>query len=166
MTLPIRRHHVNVRRMIPAVVVLCAGCLGGSVAGADCQWEGFQELGYSQKQETLRGCSPDEQVDLYLKWSFATMPANYDLAETMAALGPSIVPAVLARIERSEGPWDQLAKGRLIFVLVLMQDHGHYAVAKDEKLMGRLEHAVASMTEPELKKAAEETLGWLKRPRS
>jgi len=43
-----------------------------------------------------------------------------------------------------------------------MQDGGHYAVANDEQLMSRLERAVAAMTEPELKKAAERTLGQIK----
>jgi len=93
------------------------------------------------------------------------MPANHELADTLAAEGLRIIPAILARIDRGEGTEDQIATWDLIFVLVRMQDRGHYAVVQDEKLMSRLERAVATMTEPEVKKAAEETLGWLKKPK-
>ena len=151
------------RAELAAAALLCAcSLLGGAVSRGDCEWESFQNLAYSQMQETFRICPPDTQVDLYVRWSRATIPPNTDLADTMASLGHRVIPEMLVRIEQSAKSSDQVAKWDLLFVLLRMQDGGHYAVANDEQLMSRLERAVAAMTEPELKKAAERTLGQIK----
>lgn len=148
-------------RLITLIAVV--GCAAGG-SHADCDWEGFRTVNRTEWNDALGRCSPDEQVEIYLRSVFSTMPSNYDLVDAVAAQGMAIVPALVDRIERSENLEDELHKPELLFVLVRMQSGQHYEVSSDEKLMARLESTVASMTEPELKKAAEQNLGWLREP--
>ena len=112
--------------------------------------------------DALGRCSPDEQVEIYIKSVFSTVPSNYDLVDAIAAQGEAVVPALVDRIERAENLEDELYKSELLFVLVRMQSSGSYLVVKDEQLVVRLNSAVASMKEAALKEAAEQTLEWLR----
>lgn len=150
------REHVRVAVIL---LVLVLGCLGGPQASSNCRWEEFQTLSFKQRQEAMRDCSPSERVELYLKSVWATIPPNSDLAKTLASMGGEVVPAIVARIERSEELADELDKPELLFVLELMQILGSFDVSKDAATMSRLSNAVSSMTERELREWAQETLG-------
>lgn len=153
---------MRVKILALSLLGACSGVLP-TPAQENCDWERFRALDYQQKQATLRVCSPEEKVDLFLKWSFETIPANNDLVNTMASFGQSIVPEIVSRLERKGELQDDLVKPELLFVLVAMQDRGYYAISADSDLMKRLESAVAAIEDPALKEAAEQSLGWLRR---
>lgn len=140
------------------LVVLLLGCLGGAPASSNCQWAEFRKLSFNERQEAMKHCSPGERVELYLKSASATIPPNSDLADTLASMGGEVVPAIVARIERSEKLVDELEKPELLFVLERMQVLGSFDVAKDPALMNRLSAAVSSMNERELREWAQDTL--------
>lgn len=151
------------RALALSLLIACSGTRPTQACG-ECDWGRFRALDHQQKQASLRGCSPEEKVDLFLKWSFYTIPANNDLVDTMASFGRSIVPEIMSRVERAGELQDDLVKPELLFVLVRMQDLGSYAVSADSDLMKRLESAVAAIQDSALREAAEENLGWLRGP--
>lgn len=107
----------------------------------------------------MKHWSPSERVELYLKSASATIPPNSDLADTLASVDGEVVPAIVARIERSDNLVDELEKPERLFVLERMQALGSFDVAKDPTLMSRLPTAVSSMNEQELREWAQETSG-------
>lgn len=147
-------------RYIVVFVLLVCGCT--LPVRANCQWEEFNQLNFNERQESLLTCAPSEQVDLYLKWSFATVPANYELVEALASQGEQVAPIIVARIGDAREPKDQVAIPELLFVLDRMKERGYYDITRDKNAMGRLESAVANVSLIELKSSAEQTLGWLR----
>lgn len=145
------------------VLIAALGCVSTD-SHAGCGWEEFRAVNRTGWKDALGRCSPAEQVEIYIKSVFSTIPANYDLVDAIAGQGKNVVPALVERIERSDSLEDELNMPELLFVLVRMQSSGSYAVAEDKRVMARLSAAVRAMKEEGLKEATEQSLGRLTSP--
>jgi hypothetical protein len=135
------RTRAAARVAITTLLVATTSCFAQTLSDP-CSWETFKELPHREKTTSLQACGAEEQVDLYLKWSFSTRPPNTDLAESVALSGKKVLEAIVARVER-DGSFDENGvKPELIHLLFLMQVRGHYAAADDVEVMRRLARAV------------------------
>ena len=151
--------------VISSVVVLwfvILGCQEDTL----CQWKKFEKLDFQERQRAIYDCSPDQQVDLFLRATFENAPPDVEkLSEPLASLGEHVAPAIVARIERLETS-EQYQTLELLFVLLRMEHGGYFAVSRDDGLMQRLDTAISRLHEPAVKDAAEGIVRWIRDPRS
>lgn len=148
-------------RVLAVLIISCTFSLfacahsevSGNMAMKECAFHNFSKLSEEDRRKVISQCDPEQQVDLYLAWSSATIPSNTDYAKDIAKSGDKVLPALLERLER-RGLADEINKPELLIVLDIMQRAGYYPVAEDKKLMARVERAADSMKEAHLKEWA------------
>jgi hypothetical protein len=130
-----------------AAVAACAQ-LGGApdkVGGEPdktCAWDAFELLSDADKLEKIASCTPERQLNLYMGWWLSTRPPSSLLLDSVASLGPRVLPFVVARFKATR---DGLTKTVMFEVLRWMQLKRYYDVRADSALLDELEQSVAAM---------------------
>ena len=132
------------------VILLLTACQNTSNVGQECnigcEFNDFVKLDDISRRARIVQCEPEQQVELYLAWSFHTLPSNTDYAYAIAQSGKALIPSLLTRLERREHLRDEIYKPELLIVLDIMQRAGYYHVASDFSLMTQIDNAVNQIT--------------------
>lgn len=129
----------------------------------ECQWETFKSLNETNRYRVFDLCNAEQQVELFVKWTFSTYPPNFELSEPLASRGRDVLPALVERIEKVGTFAEDGPKPELVHVLLLMQIRGYYAVTNDIVLMERVGSAINRIRYELLKSYATEVLNDLKK---
>lgn len=125
-----------------------------------CEWSEFKVLQtHEDRERTLMSCSPEARVDLYVRYSFSTLPLNHHLLDVAARGGEEIVSIVIQRVEEAVGaPESELAIPELLFLLSRMSQRGYLSPDFKSTLLPRLNKAIEAMSHAGLREEARHEL--------
>lgn len=125
------------------------------ITDAMCRYENFILLDQpSDREQVIVRCSPEEQVDLYLRRSKETYIRTFEYEKVIAKTGEPLLPAILSVLEKNDEPRDDIDKPLALSVLETMQRKGYYDVAANTELMERIKLAISVVRD-------EPTKNWL-----
>ncbi len=143
-----------------ALLLLCAFQVGATQSRGDeypSEHGEFLKQTRAVRKTSLASYPPREQVELYLSAMLVKHPPQLELADVVAASGPTVLPIIIDRIRREE---HDFVKVDLLYVVVRMQELGYIPVSSDARTMAVLQAEVSAMKDDTWRGTAE---GFLKR---